>query len=126
MAADDFIRIPVALARANPPGPGRALGRLRLSLAGPIRDLVARFGVAPGSAELSRGGGLLKMDKLSDEKRLEMAYLLALGRPPSDEMKLKALAYLEQSVAAEGKQRVEAWSDLCQALYATVEFRYVD
>ena len=63
MAADDFIRIPVALARANPPGPGRALGRLRLSLAGPIRDLVARFGVAPGSAELSRGGGLLKMDK---------------------------------------------------------------
>jgi hypothetical protein len=69
---------------------------------------------------------LLKMDRLNDAKRLEMAYLLALGRPPSKEMKLKALAYLEQSIAAEGKERVEAWSDLCQALYATAEFRYVD
>ena len=69
---------------------------------------------------------LLKMDRLNDEKRLEMAYLLALGRPPSKEMKLKALAYLEQSIAAEGKERVEAWSDLCQALYATAEFRYLD
>ena len=29
---------------------------------------------------------LLKMDKLDDAKRLEMAYLLALGRPPAREM----------------------------------------
>jgi hypothetical protein len=55
-----------------------------------------------------------------------MAYLLALGRPPSEKMKAAALAYLEQSVAADGKTRVEAWSDLCQSLYATAEFRYVD
>jgi hypothetical protein len=69
---------------------------------------------------------LLKMDRLDDPKRLEMAYLLALGRPPSEKMKAAALAYLEQSVAADGKTRVEAWSDLCQSLYATAEFRYVD
>lgn len=69
---------------------------------------------------------LLKMDKLSDEKRLEMAYLLALGRPPSEQMKHEALAYLEQSTGAEGKTRVEAWADVCQALYGTAEFRYVD
>jgi hypothetical protein len=55
-----------------------------------------------------------------------MAYLLALGRPPSDAMKSEALAYLEQTVSADGKTKMEAWSDLCQALYATAEFRYVD
>ena len=69
---------------------------------------------------------LLKMDKLTDEKRLEMGYLLALGRPPSDGMKKQAMAYLEQSVAADGGTKQEAWSDLCLALYGTAEFRYVD
>ena len=69
---------------------------------------------------------LLKMDRLDDPRRLEMAYLLALGRPPSVKMKADALAYLEQSVTGDGKTRVEAWSELCQALYATAEFRYVD
>ena len=69
---------------------------------------------------------LLKMDRLNEEKRVEMAYLLALGRPPSDKMKAQSLAFLEQSEKDEGKTRVEAWSALCQALYGTAEFRYVD
>jgi len=69
---------------------------------------------------------LLKMDRLNDEKRVEMAYLLALGRPPSDNMKAQSLAYLEQSEREEGKTNVEAWSAFCQALYGTAEFRYVD
>jgi hypothetical protein len=69
---------------------------------------------------------LLKMDKLNDEKRLDMAYLLALGRPPSDAIRKQALAYLEQSEGADGKPGVQAWADLCLALYATAEFRYLD
>ena len=69
---------------------------------------------------------LLKMDKLSDEKRLEMAYLLALGRPPTASMRAQAAAYLEQTVTAAGKTKQEAWSDLCLALYGAAEFRYVD
>jgi hypothetical protein len=59
-------------------------------------------------------------------KRLEMAYLLALGRGPSEQMKTQAMAYLEQSVASEGKTQQQAWSELCQALYGAAEFRYVD
>ena len=69
---------------------------------------------------------LLKMDKLDDEKRLEMAYLLALGRPPGEQMEKQALAYLEQCQASEGMSTQEAWSRLCQALYGTAEFRYVE
>ena len=69
---------------------------------------------------------LLKMDKLDDPKRLEMAYLLALGRPPGEPMAKQALAYLEQCQQADGMSKQEAWSKLCQALYGTAEFRYVD
>jgi len=69
---------------------------------------------------------LLKMDKLDDSKRLEMAYLLALGRPPGEQMEKQALVFLEQCEKAEGMSKQEAWSKLCQALYGTAEFRYVD
>jgi hypothetical protein len=69
---------------------------------------------------------LLKMDRLDDLRRLDMAYLLALGRPPSEKMKAQALAFLEQSMREEGKTKQEAWSAFCQALYGTAEFRYVD
>jgi hypothetical protein len=69
---------------------------------------------------------LLKMDRLNDEKRLEMAYLLALGRPPAEQMKKQSLAYLEQCEKDEGMSKQDAWSSLCQALYGTAEFRYID
>jgi hypothetical protein len=69
---------------------------------------------------------LLKMDKLDDAKRVEMAYLLALGREPGKDMKAQALAYLEQVQSEDGLSPKEAWSKLCQALYGTAEFRYVE
>ena len=69
---------------------------------------------------------LLKMDKLDDGKRVEMAYMLALGREPGKAMREQALAYLEQAQADEGLSPKEAWSKFCQALYGTAEFRYVE
>ena len=68
---------------------------------------------------------LLKMDKLSDPKRVEMAYLLAVGRSPSKQMTDQALAFVQQC-EEDGETRQEAWTKLCQALYASSEFRYVD
>jgi hypothetical protein len=69
---------------------------------------------------------LLRMDKLDDPRRLDMAYLLALGHEPSPAVKQAALAYVEQSIRDDGKTTLEAWSELCQALYSSAEFRYVD
>ena len=69
---------------------------------------------------------LLKMDRLDDERRVEQAYLLALGRAPSDAMKQQALAFLEQCEKEDGMSEVDAWSSFCQALYGSAEFRYVD
>jgi hypothetical protein len=68
---------------------------------------------------------LLKMDKLNDVKRLEMAYLLALGRSPSEQESSDAGAYLTSCIEQEKMNRQDAWSAFCLALYGTVEFRYV-
>ena len=69
---------------------------------------------------------LLKMDRLNDTQRVEMAYLLALGREPGDEIVGQALGYIRQCEMEDGMTRTEAWARFCQALYATAEFRYVD
>ena len=69
---------------------------------------------------------MLKMDKLDDVKRVEMAYLLALGRSPSKGESADALQYLGDCTDHQKMDRQQAWASLCQALYGTVEFRYVD
>jgi hypothetical protein len=69
---------------------------------------------------------LLKMDRLSDAKRVEMAYLLALGRPPDHEIVKASLDYIAQCQAEAKVTPVEAWSRFCVTLYGSAEFRYVD
>jgi hypothetical protein len=66
------------------------------------------------------------MDKLSDPKRIEMAYLLALGRSPTKEESAEAAAYLGSCMSGEKMDRQAAWASFCQALYGTTEFRYVE
>jgi hypothetical protein len=69
---------------------------------------------------------LIKMDKLDDVKRVEMAYLLALGRSPTKTESADSLEYLRACTEEQKQERPDAWSSLCQALYGTVEFRYID
>ena len=69
---------------------------------------------------------LLKMDKLDDTRRIGMAHLLALGREPSESMRTQALTFIDQAIQEDGMTRQEAWSEFCQSLYATAEFRYVE
>ena len=68
---------------------------------------------------------LLKMDRLTDPKRIEMAYLLALGRSPSARESTEALNYIERCTEQQ-MDRQQAWASFCQALYGTVEFRYIE
>ena len=69
---------------------------------------------------------LLKMDRLDDPKRVEMAYLIALGHPPSKEVAEESLAFLEQCETDEGMTKQQTWTRFCQALFGCTEFRYVD
>jgi hypothetical protein len=69
---------------------------------------------------------LLKMDKLDDPKRLNEAYMLALGRMPGKDVAEQTLAYLKQCVEQDGLSRQDSWSQVCQALYASAEFHYLE
>jgi hypothetical protein len=68
---------------------------------------------------------LLKMDKLDDRKRVEMAYLLSVGHSPDDGLLDACLTYIQNQITA-GMSKQDAWAQLCQAIYASDEFHYVD
>jgi hypothetical protein len=65
--------------------------------------------------------GMRALPGLDDAARLERAYRLALGRRPSEREKQLALAFLDEPGPREG-----AWERVCQALFACVDFRYVN
>lgn len=69
---------------------------------------------------------LLKMDKLDDSKRVDMAYQLALGREPGEAVRKSVLTFIEQAMREDGLTRQGAWSEFCQSLYGSAEFRYVE
>jgi hypothetical protein len=69
---------------------------------------------------------------LDDGQRLTQAYLLTLGRPPTEAERTRAKQYLD----ADGERitrvsnpapaaQEQTWSNFCQALFACAEFRYL-
>jgi hypothetical protein len=62
------------------------------------------------------------------DKRLARAFEIAYGRPPNDDERKsckKMLADVEEANRKTAPRRVDAWMLLCQALFASAEFRYV-
>lgn len=76
---------------------------------------------------------LLADAKMSEQDRLRLASVRALGRPASDEELAEAMAFLKDyTVRAKEKGRPEAearlaaWQSYCQMLFCTNEFLYLD
>ncbi|HVV99752.1 MAG TPA: DUF1553 domain-containing protein, partial [Planctomycetaceae bacterium] len=67
----------------------------------------------------------LKEAPQSEEGRVELAYRSALGRVPTATEKKLALDYLRVFSSQPGGE-TEAWRRLCHALFASVDFRFVD
>ena len=66
-----------------------------------------------------------------DAARVERAYQLTLSRSPSEAEATRASKFIEscaaQLDARSDKQRTrDAWASLCQALFASAEFRYLE
>ena len=62
-----------------------------------------------------------------DRGRIERAYRRTLGRPPSDREREIAVKFLSRSEGTGASASPEeAWALLFQALFATIDFRYVD
>ena len=66
--------------------------------------------------------------KLNDDRaRVAQAYRLVLGRPPTEGEVTLALKFLPaESSASEAAKRTEAWGRFYQAIFASVEFRYLN
>jgi hypothetical protein len=64
---------------------------------------------------------LVSLKDLDDTARLERIYRLTLGRLPSERERELALGFIAQS-----GPRDAGWERVCQALFACVDFRYVN
>ena len=70
-------------------------------------------------------GALLAVPELDDAGRVDLAYRLALGRPPSERERQLALAFVGGAGEAPAQRQV-TWGELYQALFACIDFRYVN
>jgi hypothetical protein len=87
-----------------------------------------RFVIAQSEALAKR----ITTERVADPARVDRAYMLALGRTPTDAERSRALKYVkeftkDESTDPKKRSRAEqdAWSSICQALFASAEFRYL-
>ena len=67
---------------------------------------------------------LLDDTQASDAQRVERIFRQTLGRTPSEREQQAALSYLAQANTEDAKLRT--WSQLCQSLFASIDFRYIE
>ena len=100
--------------------------------------------VAPQALYMMNSGFILTQSKAmverlansgakTDSARIDLAYKLSIGRLASSAEKDRALTFVNNAVRdARGrgeeliKAQTTAWSSLCQALFASAEFRYLN
>jgi len=72
--------------------------------------------------------GRVRTGEQDDAGRVNQAYRLVLARSPTARERDRALAFLRDFAARAGASDPErgAWPALCQALFASAEFRYLD
>lgn len=77
---------------------------------------------------------LLAMSEIDDWKRVEVAYLSAIGRKPTAVEMRAVESYLGLNISgpksgaavAESEDRRGAWARFCHALFASLDFRYIE
>jgi hypothetical protein len=82
---------------------------------------------SPFVMEQARHAGrvLLDVPNLDDKARVDRAYRLALGRPPTPCERAIALKFVASSADRSAAERLTAWGRFYQALFACIDFRYV-
>jgi hypothetical protein len=71
-------------------------------------------------------------ERRADPARVDRAYMLALGRTPTDAERGRALKYIrdfakdqESDPKKRARAEEDAWTSICQAIFASAEFRYL-
>ena len=70
----------------------------------------------------------LLRSEASREDRIRQAFVLAYGRPPTDQERAASVAFLSRFPDSNGDRANEETSmtAFCQSLFASAEFRYID
>ena len=68
---------------------------------------------------------LLSESQLEEANRVDLAYLLILGRNATAEEITTCLQFLKSVTGTNEKGQVEAWTQMVQSLFSTIEFRYI-
>ena len=69
---------------------------------------------------------LLEDEDVSDAQRLDLAWRMALGRPPAQVETDSMLVYLQELTAKNNLTSAAAWTRVCLAIYSSNDFRYVE
>jgi hypothetical protein len=69
---------------------------------------------------------LLDDKSISDALRIRRLFESAYGRPPRDGELKATLAFLEEQSRDDEESRLDRWAELCQAVIASIDFRYID
>ena len=62
---------------------------------------------------------------VDDAGRIDLAYRSALGRTPSDAERHTSLEFIQSEIAS-GAEAEDAWTQLWQAIFASLDFRFLD
>ncbi|HEU5434255.1 MAG TPA: DUF1553 domain-containing protein, partial [Thermomicrobiales bacterium] len=76
-------------------------------------------------ASRQAAGRTLAWPGLDDAGRIDRAYRAALGRAPSDAERRASLEFLASAAAAK-TSAADAWTELWQAIFASLDFRFLD
>jgi hypothetical protein len=106
------------------PDPSMVGGRRNVSTVAPQAlffmnsELILLQSEFAASQLLTRGGS-------SDEARIDAAFRQLLGRLPSSAERTQALRFVVRLPTDSDKQARQRWSQFLQALFGTLDFRYV-
>jgi hypothetical protein len=68
---------------------------------------------------------LLSDSQLKESHRIDHAYLQILGRHATEEEISLSQEFLKALIDKTEKGRIEAWTQMVQSLFSTIDFRYV-
>jgi hypothetical protein len=67
---------------------------------------------------------MLELEPLDDRRRIQLAVLATLGRPPTDN-ELESMLVFVRPENDDEDTRQRKWSQLIQILFASIDFRYL-
>jgi hypothetical protein len=104
--------------------PSMVTGRRNVSTVAPQALFMMNHPFVRAQAKLA-AARLLSESHLEEANRIDQAYLLILGRKANAAEISLSQQFLKSVADTSEKGQIEAWTQLVQSLFSTIEFRYL-